>query len=112
MVAQSRSNEDEFLLDALKDNSLILCEYRKFGKPKRPAAKKQLKQETAESLYDSVDGYGLQSFSQGAGISDWIADGRSRMPPSEYLQCMKVGAAVPPKQSQDLQVSSREKHLL
>ena len=96
MVAQSRSSEDEFLLDALKDNSAILCEYRKFGKSKGPAAKKQLQQETAESLYDSVDGYGLQSFSQGAGISDWIVDGRSRMPPSEYIQCIKVRAAVQP----------------
>ena len=112
MVAQSRSNEDEFLLDALKDNSASLCEYKKFGKSKGPAAKKQLKQETAERWYDSVDGYGLQSFSQGAGISDWIVDGRSRMPPSEYIQCIKVRAAVLPNNLQDLQVSSRDKHLL
>ena len=77
MAAQSKSNEDEFLLDALKDNSSNFCEYRKFGKSKGPAAKKQLKQETAESLYNSVDGCGLQSFSQVAGISHWIVDGRS-----------------------------------
>ena len=96
MVTQSKSNEDEFLLDALKDNTTILCEYRKFGKSKGPAAKKQLKHETAESLYDSVDGYGLQSLSQGAGISDWIMNGRSRMPPSEYIQYIKVRAAVLP----------------
>ena len=89
MVALSKSNVDEFLLDALKDNSAILCEYRKFGKSKGPAAKKQLKQEIAESLYDSVDGYGLQSFPKEAGISDWIVNGRSRMPPSEYIQCIK-----------------------
>ena len=57
---------------------------------KGPAAKKQLKQETAESLHDSVDVYGLQSFSHGTGISDWIMDGRSRMPSSEYIQCIKV----------------------
>ena len=44
---------------------------------------------------DSVDGYGLQSFSQGAGISDWIVDG-SRLPPSEYIQCIKDRAAVLP----------------
>ena len=66
MVAQSTSNEDEFLLDTLKYNSAILCEYRKLGKSKGPAAKNQLKYEIAERLYDSVDGYGLQSFSQGA----------------------------------------------
>ena len=95
MVAQSKSNEDEFLLDALKDNSSIFCEYRKFGKSKGPAAKKQLKQEIAESLYDSV-GYGLQSSSQVAGISHWIVDGRSRMHPSEYIQCIKVRATVLP----------------
>ena len=47
MVAHSKSNEDEFLLDALKDNSAILCEYRKFGKSKGPTAKKQLKHEIA-----------------------------------------------------------------
>ena len=81
MVAYIKSNEDEFLLDALNDNSATLCKYRKFGKSKGPAAKKQLKQETAESLYDSVDGYGLQSFSEGAGISDWIVDGRSKVEP-------------------------------
>ena len=79
MVSHSRSSEDEFLLDALKDNSTILCEYRKFGKSKGPAAKKQLKQETAENLYDSVDEYRLQPCPHGAGISDWIVDGRSRM---------------------------------
>ena len=53
MVAHPGHLEDEFLLDALKDNSTILCEYRKFGKSKGPAAKKQLKQETAESLCDN-----------------------------------------------------------
>ena len=47
VVAQSKSNEDEFLFDALKDNSAILCEYRKFEKSKGSKAKKQLKQETA-----------------------------------------------------------------
>ena len=36
MVAQSKSNEDEFLFDALKDNSAIFCEYRKFGSQKDP----------------------------------------------------------------------------
>ena len=59
MVAQSKSNEDEFLFDASKDNSAILYEYRKFGKSKGSKAKNQLKHETAQSLYDSVDGYGL-----------------------------------------------------
>ena len=82
MVAPSKFNEDEFLLDALKDYSAIPCECRKFGKSKGPAAKKQLKHETAESLYDSVDRYGLQSFSQGAVFSDWKVDGRSRIAPS------------------------------
>ena len=46
---QSNSNEDEFLLDALKDKSAILCEYWKFGKSKGPPDRKQLKHETAES---------------------------------------------------------------
>ena len=39
MVAQSKSNEDKFLLEGLKDNSAILCEYRKFGKSKGPTAR-------------------------------------------------------------------------
>ena len=95
MMAQSKSNEDEFLLVALKDNSAFICEYRKFGKSKGPSAKK-LKHETAKSLKDSDDGYGLQSFLQGIGISDWIVDGHSRMPPSEYIQCIKVRAAIRP----------------
>ena len=97
MVAQSRSSEDEFLLDSLKDNSAIFTNTESFvGKSKGPSAKKQLKHGTAESLYDSVDGYGLQSFPHGSGISDWMVDGRSRMPPSEYIQCIKVRAAVLP----------------
>ena len=76
-----KSNEDEFLLDALKDNSAILCEYKKFGKSKGTSAKKY---ETAEGLFDSVDGYGLQSISQGAGISDWIVDGPGCLQANTY----------------------------
>ena len=46
-------------------------------------------------------------FSQGTGISDWIMDGRSRMPSSEYIQCIKVRAAVLPN---NLRISSLRCH--
>ena len=74
VLQQAKQNKDSFLMDVLHQNTVIVSEVRKFGKPQ---------------LHITVDGYGLKSF-----VNAGVPSIPVRMPTHQFLQCTKVRAAV------------------
>ena len=80
VLQQAKQNKVNLLMNVLHQNTTLMSEVRKFGKP-------QLKKEggaessglrrlaTVEQLYKTVDGYGLKSFVNAMVPTEWLVDG-------------------------------------
>ena len=92
ILSESHRGNDNFMADVSKDNVMLMKEFRKFGKDVTAMPKDAWKRGVAESLYRTVDGYGLRSFS--GGISEWITAAVPKLPSGQYVRCLKVRAAA------------------
>ena len=68
------------MTDVLRENTLIMREFRMFGKAEAKQSKQDWKAAVSESLYKTVDGYGLRSLTEGVGMSEWISAAVPRIP--------------------------------
>ena len=84
---QNRSSE-EWIHGVLRDNTLIMREFQKFGIAEAKQSKQDWKTEVSESLYKTVDGYGLRSFTKEVGMSEWISVAVPRIPSDQYIRCI------------------------
>ena len=96
VLQQAKQDKDTFLMDVLQQNTTIMSEVRKFGKP-------QLKKEggaessglrrlaTVEQLYKTVDGYGYSRMCMPWSLASgwWMV-----LTGCQPLQCTKVRVAV------------------
>ena len=76
-----------------ENNVMLMKEYMNFESETARMPKDAWKKRVAESLYKTVDGYGLRSFSNGIGISEWIGTAVPKMPSDQHIKCLKVRAA-------------------
>ena len=68
------------MTDVLRDKNLIMRKFRKFGTAEEKQSKQDWKAAVSESLYKTVDGYGLRSFTKGVGMNEWISAVAPRIP--------------------------------
>ena len=94
VLKQAKENKDQFMLDVLGGGTAVMEEVKRFGFPEAPNDAKTLGKATATALYKIVDGYGLRSFPNAIGPSEWLTDGIDRMASDQWLKCVTVRAAV------------------
>ena len=96
VLQQAKASNDNFKMDALNENTTVVSEVKRFGRPKEkdePGVPRGLS--TAKELYKTVDGYGLMRFPEAVEISnEWLVDGISRIPATQYVNCVKVLSAT------------------
>ena len=82
-------------MDALNENTTVASEVKRFGRPKEkdePCVPRGLS--TAKELHKTVDGYGLMRFPEAVVPNEWLVDGISRIPATQYMNCVKVRSAT------------------
>ena len=96
------------MTDALRDNTLIVREFQKFGTAEAKQSKQDWK--AAESLYKTVDGYGLRSFTKEVGMSKWISAAVPKFPSRQYIRCRNATHSVKctPSVCEGLQLTLRD----
>ena len=97
VLQQAKASNDNFLMDALNETTTVASEVKKFGRPKekdKPRVPCELS--TTKELYKTVDCYGLMRFPEAAVPNGWLVDGTSRIPATQYVNCVKasVGDAL------------------
>ena len=84
-----------FLMDALYENTTVASEVKRLGRPREkdePCVPRGLS--TAKELYKTVEGYGLMRFPKAVVPNEWLVDGISRIPATQYINCVKVRSAT------------------
>ena len=65
-------------------------EVKRLGVPEARNNAKTLGKATTKALHRTVDGYGLRSFPNAIGPSEWLTDGVDRMASDQWLKCERL----------------------
>ena len=92
VLKQAKENKDQFMLDVLGGVTAVMEEVKRFGIPELVTIQKHWTKQRQQHC-KTVDGYGLRSFPNAIGPSQWLTDRFDRMASNQWLKCVKIRAA-------------------